>query len=422
MATTEQTESGPSWKMTRQLQVRGDRAIVTRVCNVLAVDMYKQLLRNKAQVEPDRPPDNVVFSPLAVASALSMLLAGARGRTAQQLCAVLGVADHVALHDQFRQVWGQLASLGENVTLHLANALYTDERFVPLPSFRDTLYMCYRGIDVTRLAFGQDPDACRASINARVERDTHSAIRGIVPVESLDHDTVMALISALHFKARWLVPLDPGRSCTGDFHESPSKVVRARMMSGDAVFRLNNDCDGLPARAIDIPFRGSRASMTILVPDQKDGLSQLSNALSPARLARVLSGFDPPRDGQLVLPHFKVRATTNLKAVLQALGVEDLFSPDQTDLSGIAVDGDQTTEDGTCRDARRLVLSVALHGAFLEINEEGAHGVVAPNFQTPGDVIVDPARILVDRPFYFLLRCRKPDVITFAGCVWRIVQ
>ncbi|KAL1481406.1 hypothetical protein MTO96_050401, partial [Rhipicephalus appendiculatus] len=41
-------------------------------------------------------------------------------------------------------------------------------------------------------------------------------------------------------------PVRPGAAhCRGDFHESRTRIVRTRMMSGDAPARLNHYCGGL---------------------------------------------------------------------------------------------------------------------------------------------------------------------------------
>ncbi|KAH6926331.1 hypothetical protein HPB50_017115 [Hyalomma asiaticum] len=294
----------------------------------------------RAPSKPDDIQDNIVFSPLAVSSALTMVLAGTSGPTSRQLSAALNGADARTVHEQF----------------------------------------------------------------------------------SLDSSTVLALVSALYFKGRWDTPFDPSRTVPGDFHESRTRVVRTRMMSGDAPARLNRYCDGLVGHALDVAYKGSggRFSMTLMVPDQLDGLCTLVESLTPERLDNILRGFDPQQDVQLELPRFKLEDTTDLRVVLQAMGVKDLFDPNLAEFSGFSARGDALKQDSGTQ-TKGLALSVAMHKAFIEVNEEGVETEAPKDTrQTRGSFLTDPSRFRVDRPFYFLIRCHSPEVILFAGTVRRV--
>lgn len=390
---------------------------VTRMCSALAVNMCKQLLRIKAPSKPGDPPENITFSPLAVASALSMVHAGTSGRTAKQLSAALNVADIRAVHEQFRQVFNELGRLSGEITISLANRLYADDRLRALGGYQATLDRCYKSA-VESERFHADPEVCRSSINACVERTTCFRVKELLPQGSLDCDTLLALVSALYFKGRWFTPFDPGRTVPGHFHESRTRAVRTRMMSGDAPARLNHYCDGLAGRALDVAYEDSgRFSMTLLVPDQLDGLGPLVESLTPERLDSILRGFDPQHDVQLELPRFKVEDTTDLTVVLQAMGVKDLFDPLLAEFPGFAMSEDASKKDGSAQ-AKGITLSVALHKVFIDVNEAGTETTAPKDVaQTQGGYLVDPSRFRVDRPFYFLIRCHSPEVILFAGSV-----
>ncbi|XP_077523316.1 iris-like [Amblyomma americanum] len=424
MASTEGLDSkpGPCNLSARSSPPSSKGYAITRICNGLAVDMCKQMLRLKAASQrPDEDPaENVAFSPLAVASALSMVLAGTGGRTMRELSGALHGADNRTVHEQFRHVFSELGRLDDDVALSLANRLYADDRLRPSGNYQATLEKHYQS-PVESIGFHVDPDACRSRINACVERTTCSWIKELLPPGSVDAATLLALVSALYFKGRWIVPFDPGRTVTRDFHETRSRVVRVRMMSGDTPARLNHYCDGLPARAVELAYAGGRVSMTLLVPDQMDGLGSLLEALTPGRLERLLGGFDPQQDVQLELPRFKLEETTDLKAVLNAMGVKDLFDPHMVNLPGFTTDG-ASKKDG--EGAGGLpTLSVALHKASIEVNEEGTETTApADSAAAAGGVILDPSRFRIDRPFYLLIRCLNPEVILLAGSVRRVLQ
>ncbi|XP_065304355.1 ipis-1-like [Dermacentor albipictus] len=393
---------------------------VTRICSALAVNMCKQLLRIKAPSKPGDSPENITFSPLAVASALSMVHAGTSGRTSRQLAAALHCADIRTVHEQFRHVFNELGRLSGEITLSLANRLYADDRFRPLGGYQATLDWCYKSAVETE-RFHADPEVCRSSINACVERTTCFRVKELLPEGSLDCDTVLALVSALYFKGRWFTPFEPGRTVPGDFHETRTRVVRTRMMSGDAPARLNHYCDGLPGRALDVAYEDDgRFSMTLLVPDQLDGLASLVESLTPERLDKILRGLDPQQDVQLELPRFMVEDTTDLRVVLQAMGVKDLFDPLLAEFTGFVTNDDASKKDGGAQ-AQGITLSVAIHKAFIDVNEAGTETTPPKDVaKMPGGFLVDPSRFRVDRPFYFLIRCHSPEVILFAGSIRRV--
>ncbi|KAH6926804.1 hypothetical protein HPB50_022338 [Hyalomma asiaticum] len=373
----------------------------------------------KAQSKPGDIPENTAFSPLAVASALSMVLAGTSGRTARQLCAALSVPDVLTVHEHFRHVFSELGRLDGEIALSLANRLYADDRLRPLCGYQKALDRCYKSA-VESERFHAEPEQCRSSINACVERTTCFRVKEILPQGSLDCDTLLVLVSSLYFKGRWCTPFDPGRTVPGGFHESRTRVVRTRMMWGDAPARLNHYCDGLAGRALDVAYKdcGGRFSMTLLVPDQLDGLGALVESLTPERLNRILRGFDPQQDVQLELPRFKVEDTTDLKVVLQAMGVKDLFDPLAAEFSGFTLNEEALKESGSAAQTKGLALSVALHKATIDVNEEGTEMTAPVDVpETPGSFLKDPSRFRVDRPFYFLIRCHNPEVILFAGTV-----
>nr|XP_026263276.1 serpin B11 isoform X2 [Urocitellus parryii] len=98
------------------------------------LDVFKDLSSNNVG-------DNVFFSPLSLLSALSMLLLGARGNSADQIEKVLHY-NHIAeflksefrdsaecsqagrLHSEFGQLLSQINQSGTNYTLSIANRLY----------------------------------------------------------------------------------------------------------------------------------------------------------------------------------------------------------------------------------------------------------------------------------------------------------
>lgn len=105
----------------------------------------------------------------------------------------------------------------------------------------------------------------------------------------------------------------------------------------------------------------------------------------------------------LSLPRFRIEYSVNLKKTLNVMGIRDLFTS-KADLSGI---------DGK----KDLMVSAAVHKAFVEVNEEGTEAAAATAMVIRKKCAVRAIHFTVDHPFMFFIRSHDPDVILFAGSV-----
>src|SRR5262249_9072455 len=93
--------------------------------NRFAGDIYGELAQK---------PGNLVFSPLSISTALSMALAGARGKTAQEMTSVVHTPVNANLLDQLTR-----AGNAEGDELLLAQGVWVERTYPLLPSFVDAL-------------------------------------------------------------------------------------------------------------------------------------------------------------------------------------------------------------------------------------------------------------------------------------------
>uniref|UniRef100_A0A1E1XBS3 Putative serpin n=1 Tax=Amblyomma aureolatum TaxID=187763 RepID=A0A1E1XBS3_9ACAR len=359
-------------------------------------DLYKQLLAFASG-----SGRNVVVSPFSIATTLSMTLAGARGRTADEIAAVLHTGKLNDVHSNFSQFHAKLSGLAPDVTLEVANRLYCEKTFSILEEYTAALKKCY-GSAVVPVNFKTEAEQARLAVNAWVEEATKSKIKDLLPVGTVDYDTALVLVNAVYFKGLWKEPFKPRRTSQKVFHTSKDKTKTVDMMRNEGEYRCCEKCDDLKASAIEIPYKGGKTSMLILLPDEVEGLADLEAALTPSKLANVLKCLGYAKTVILSLPRFKVEQATNLKETLCIMGVKDLFS-DTADLSGI--DGKQ-----------ELTVSAAVHKAFVEVNEEGTEAAAATVMPAANSCDIPP-KFTVDHPFMFLIRSHDPDVVLFIGSV-----
>uniref|UniRef100_A0A0K8R721 Putative salivary serpin n=1 Tax=Ixodes ricinus TaxID=34613 RepID=A0A0K8R721_IXORI len=358
------------------------------------LDLYKQLLVQTGSTA------NIFYSPFSIAAALSMTLAGARHHTAKQVEHVMHL-EAGTVHKHFSDVLSKIDSYAPDVTLQVANRLYSDQSFSVLPAYTSLLEEFYKST-MKAVDFKNDPGASRLEINAWVQEATRSKIKDLLPEGSIDSDTVLVIVNAIYFKGLWSFQFNPRATSPEEFHVSKDGTKTVDMMYKQAKFRMSR-CDEHKVSVLEIPYKGKRASMVILLPDEMDGLSDLEKSLTSSTFRKILDGLTRETLVDLRLPRFRLEQTTNLKDTLKEMGIHDLFSS-SADLSGMS--GNES-----------LKVSAAIHKAFVEVNEEGTEAAAASAFAVNARCAVYGVSFTVDHPFLFVIRSHDPDIILFMGSV-----
>lgn len=163
----------------------------------------------------------------------------------------------------------------------------------------------------------------------------------------------------------------------------------------------------LGVTALEIPYRGGKTSMVVLLPNDVEGLSHLEEALTAPKLAKLLNNIGGFTDVELYLPKFKLEQAIGLKETLQEMGINDFFSS-EADLSAIS-------------EKENLSASDVVHKAFVEVNEEGTEAAAATAVMMVAccmsSMPPQTYKFVVDRPFMFLIRSCDPDLVLFMGSV-----
>jgi serpin B len=110
-------------------------------------------------------------------------------------------------------------------------------------------------------------------------------------------------------------------------------------------------------------------------------------------------------DVEVTMPRFAFQSSVDLEAVLKALGVTDAFDNDRADYSGMT-------------QQERLFISAALHQATIEVDEQGTVATAATAIvMDTTSARVDPQRISLDRPFFFVIHDVEARIPVFVGRV-----
>lgn len=150
------------------------------------------------------------------------------------------------------------------------------------------------------------------NINDWVKKQTNDKIQNLIEPELIDDLTRVILVNALYFKGNWTHPFEKYSTRKKDFYKSKSETVQVDTMHNTDLYNYYESPE-LNAKFLEMPYEGDDVSMTIVLPNEKDGLQSLENQLD-----RVLAApkFKPERVN-VALPRFSIDYKVNLNAVLQ---------------------------------------------------------------------------------------------------------
>ena len=373
--------------------LKPDAAQVLRSNNQFACDLYAWLRTEQA--------GNLFFSPSNISTVFAMTYAGAQGQTAKEIARVL----HFDLpHSRLSPAFGEfLASIRINqpgCEAFGANQLWSQKGNSVLPEYRETTRMHY-GAELAELDFGE-PEAARQTINHWVGQQTKGKIGELIGSGGIDAMTRLVLTSCIYFKGDWVSKFDKDATRQAPFRTNAAKQVEIPLMFQKGTFRWGA-ADGV--QMLELPYVGESLSMLILLPDTVDGLAGLEQKLTAKNLELWNSKLSPT-EVEVYFPMLSMKHETRLGDVLQAMGMNAAFDPNEADFSGI-------------NGARDLYISAVVHQATLDVDEQGTEAAAATAVMAMTGAPPKQIVFRADRPFVLLIQDRSTGAVLFLG---RIVE
>ena len=358
--------------------------------NRFGVACYQQLARGDG---------NLIFSPFSISTALSMVINGARGRTASEISSVLGqVSPDASQARAFSSLTGQLreaGNLGANQLLD-ANALWAQRGISLEPDFQRTMESFF-GAKATQLDFARNPESTRAAINSWTEQHTRGKIHDLFGPGSLSTETRIVLSSAIYFNGKWARPFEEKETSRAVFKAAKGGEVQTNFMNQTGRFGY---AETPSLQVLEMKYAGTGFAMDLFLPKPGRTLAEVEGQL--ASLATWLSMLED-RSVEVAIPNFRAESGFSLRETLSRMGMPDAFRG-SADFSGI---------DGH----RNLALSDVLHKAFVDVSEKGTEAAAATGTAAVLVRMVVPQHTVfrADHPFLFVIRDTRTGLILFAG-------
>ncbi|XP_073469338.1 serpin E3 [Aquarana catesbeiana] len=361
------------------------------------VRLYRMLVETENRT-------NVVISPYSVASSLGLLQFGARGSTFSQIENVLGYNVHdESVQNFMKAMHRELANSSQETSMHLACALFVQTGTSLSAQFIENVAL-WANSSLQQANFSEHTWTA-SQINQWVTRNTGGGIQTLVPCEPLVPGfTQITLVSTMYFRSRWKTKFSFTDTQTLPFISTDGSVVKVPMMhqTADVNYGQFETTSFEKFTIVELPYLGNTVSMFVVRPtDKNTPLSSIEASLTSKSIALWTSTMKKFKM-DIFMPRFKLESHSDLKLLLPALGVLDLFDPRKADFKGMSEDSN-------------VYVSQAIHKAEIEVAEGGtrASGVTAM-------VLLKRSRMPVfkaDRPFFFFLRQASSGSVLFIGRV-----
>lgn len=331
----------------------GKMEIVSQSHNQFAIDLYNVIKTEE---------DNIFFSPYSIYSALSLVSAGARAETAEQITATLHLSlENEAFHSTLAEIQRQLNATGESnkIQLSIANSMWPQEKYHFLEEYLKLAEDSYQ-TEIISVDYEKNTEDIRQKINSWVERETKGKIKDFLSRAPASITRFM-LVNAIYFKGDWVTQFDRDRTTEMPFYLHDNETIRVPMMVEASKFNYSGD---EIVQVLWMPYAGDRISMMVLLPRTRYGLPEVEEMLT----SESLEGWRKDSRSKMVsvcLPRFEMTCELDLKKGLQVMGITDAFDIDKANFAGM---------DG---DPHWLYIGSADHKAFINVNEEGTEAAAA---------------------------------------------
>ncbi|XP_029778658.1 serpin B12 isoform X2 [Suricata suricatta] len=376
---------------------------------------------------------NFFFCPLSLSAALGMVRLGARSDSAQQIDQVLHFSEfshgegeepdpclksknqeELSSKDEsgllscyFGRLLSKLDRIKVDYTLSIANRLYGEQEFPICPEYLDGVTQFYH-TTIESVDFRKDTEKSRQQINFWVESQCQGKIKELFSKDTINSATVLVLVNAVYFKAKWEKYFDCENTVDAPFSLNENEKKTVKMMNQKGLFRIGF-IEELKVQILEMRYTKGALSMFVLLPafseDNLKGLEELERNITHEKIMSWSSSENMSEEAVAVsFPQFTLEDSYDLNSILQDMGITDIFEEGKADLTGISP-------------SPNLYLSKVVHKSFVEVDENGTQAVAASGAASMERSVPSWVTFNANHPFLFFIRHNKTQTILFYGRV-----
>ena len=340
---------------------------------------------------------NILISAYSISNAMAMTWLGTKGESKEELQKTLfPYSEKDVAQDIYRL--NEALSFNRNIELYTANNMWLSKNYEAKKRFEKSLQEYFSAkIHYADFQTKEGVEKARLDVNQFVEKATKENIKDFIAEGVLDESTVMVLVNAVYYYAKWKTAFDEKNTFddvfkTIDQTEKNIAFMHTVLTSG---YYKNNELT-----AIELAYENSEASFIIILPDD---FQEFTRKLNQKYFNVITTGFKN-KSLNISIPKFKEEGDYELIEYFKNMGINKLFGS-QADLSGISGNKD-------------IKISHIIHKAIIDVNESGTEASAAT--AVIGSRSVSSAnetiRFKADRPFFYFIKEKSTGTVLFSGC------
>ncbi|KAF4104233.1 serpin H1b isoform X2 [Onychostoma macrolepis] len=355
----------------------------------LAFNLYHNIAKEKDL-------DNILISPVVVASSLGMVAMGGKSSTASQVKRLLKADtlkdDH--LHTGLSELLTEVSDpQARNVTWKISNRLYGPSSVSFSDDFVKNSKKHYN-YEHSKINF-RDKRSAINSINEWAAKSTDGKLPEIT--KDVKNTDGAMIANAMFFKPHWDEKFHHKMVDNRGFLVSRSHTISVPMMHRTGIYGFYEDTQN-KLLMISMPLAHKKSSMIFIMPYHVEPLERLEKLLTRQQLDTWVSKFEE-RAVAISLPKVSMEVSHDLQKHLAELGLTEAVDKSKADLSNISGKKD-------------LYLASVFHASALEWDTEGNP---FDNSIYGSEKIRNPKLFYADHPFIFLVKDNKTNSILFIG-------
>ena len=344
-------------------------------------------------------PGNWFVSPVSLQYLLGLVLDGAEGATADEICRTLGypAGQSEAVDAYCRKMLSELPNLDKKTKLTLANAIFFNDKMTIKVPYKKRVEKFYDA-EVESLDFYQKQGTLR-TINGWCNRQTNGLIPAVL--DDVSPDMFAYLLNALYFKGTWMYPFNKRYTQDRTFTlESGQKKEIPMMMKERKYGYGENDV----FQRVVLPYGNGSYSMIVLLPKKGHTVADVIASVNGENWKDIHSRWGYGTLINVWLPPFESKYHIQLNDILCDMGMPRSFGP--------AAQFKPMSDDA-------LWLSFVQQDAVIKVDEEGTEAAAITSAGMLGaTAIPEPPRVIdfhCDHPFLYLITENSTGTILFAG-------
>ena len=344
---------------------------------------------------------NLVYSPLNIYMALSVLTELTAGETKEQILKALSVNDIKTLRTRVKALWDANYQNMPFVKSSMANSIWLRDDITYHDNVLKTLASNYHASSyIGEMGSGEVNHA----LQEWTDQNTGGLLSEYAKTMNLDPDIVLALVSTLYLKATWGNPFEEEETTPEVFHglKGDTEVQMMHSTEDTGIFvgkHFKAICKHLEhsgAVYLFLPEEGVNATDLLCDPE----VLAVSRRSEGQRYGNVMVNLSVPR--------FKTTTECDLLKTMGDLGITDVTDSNCADFSPLT------------SAYKSIWLNSAKHAATVEINEEGVTGAAYTENALCGAIPPeDEIDFVLDRPFCFTVVSSDRSIL-FSGVVQTI--